>query len=149
MLDDIYPIVSFIPSSSHERSEAAQVSSTGAAAANPHATNPRRSASRRTAPAMPGTAAMSEETQFIALFEQPCDGPGQSIACVGLGLQRVVKGDDRPVAGIAADLGKDLFASQVAAVVACHQIPHDDAVFVTQGTVLPECQMPVRWAEKV
>lgn len=67
---------------------------------------------------------------------------------VSFGLDRVVKHDDRAVAGIPLHVAEHLFTRELVAVIAGHDVPHDDAEILLQQFGLPGQHVAVRRTEK-
>ena len=90
-----------------------------------------------------------EHLELVALLHEPLDGARQGVHGVLLRLDGVVEGDDGAVAGVAFDLLEDLPSVEVLAVVACHEVPHHDAVASAQHLVLKPAHVSVWRTEEV
>ena len=86
--------------------------------------------------------------ELIAAGKQILDSPRKRRLHVFLGLQRIMKHDYRAVACIAPDVVEHPFGSELARVVARHEVVEDYVVVILDGTGLLPAYQPVRGAEK-
>ncbi len=61
----------------------------------------------------------------------------------------IVESDDRAVADILFHVGNYLIGIEAVGVVACHQIPHHESVFLAQEVGVTESEPSVGWAEEL
>lgn len=80
------------------------------------------------------TSFCSQQLERIPFFLQKVEGAGEGVLQIAAvpRLEGVVESDDGAVAGVAHDVGQNLRAAELLAVVAGDEIPHDDFVLALQ-----------------
>lgn len=75
-----------------------------------------------------------QHLERIPFFLQKVEGAGEGILQIAAvpRLEGIVESDDGAVAGVAHDVGQNLRAAELLAVVAGDEIPHDDFVLALQ-----------------